>query len=181
MNNDGFPSSANDSATYDDINSDEEEEVAAIGAATWFGYTFFTRSPRRRRHTSALSGLLKVEELLTGHPDVMYNKVRMDAHTFKSLGALLQEQGLLRSSRAISVHELLFIFLTIVCQSQTNREAQDCWQHSAETISRWFNELLEAICELRAEIITPPPYHEVQHFITINSHKYRPWFDVRKD
>ena len=40
MNNGGFPNSENDSATENDINSDEEAELCAIGAATWFGYTF---------------------------------------------------------------------------------------------------------------------------------------------
>ena len=142
MNNDGSSNWDTDDGNDNELNTNEFTTFFAAGAAACFAYPFISRTPSMRRHRSALSTVRRVEELLTGDPATMFNKVRMHAETFRRLGAVLQERGLLSSSRCISVHEQLFIFLTIVCQVQTNRESQDAWQLSAETISRWFTEVL---------------------------------------
>ena len=155
-------------------------ELSATAAAAWWVYRFVGREPRTPRRTSILTGKLRVEELLNGHPDIMFNKVRMDKDSFLTLSHILENKGLLQSSNYSTVDEQLFLFLTIVGQSQTNREASDVWQHSGETMSRWFGKVLRAICELRYDFILPPNYNKVQKFIIDNCHKYRPWFDVSK-
>lgn len=87
-------------------------------------------------HISSLRGIDKVNELLSNNNEAaMFNKVRMGPRAFLILSNILTERGLLRPSNNMNVQEQLFVFLTIVCQSQTNREAQDIWQHSGETIS----------------------------------------------
>ena len=155
-------------------------ELSATAAAAWWVYRFVGREPRTPRRTSILTGKLRVEELLNGHPDIMFNKVRMDKDSFLTLSHILKSKGLLQSSNYSTVDKQLFLFLTIVGQSQTNREASDIWQHSGEIVSRWFGKVLRAICELRYDFILPPNYNKVQKFIIDNCHKYRPWFDVSK-
>ncbi|XP_024019242.1 uncharacterized protein LOC112090956 [Morus notabilis] len=77
----------------------------------------------------------------------------------------------------MNVPEQVFVFLTIVAQSQTNREAQDVWQHSGETISRRFSDVLDAICALHDDFIKPPNYDRVSDFVRDNRHRYGTWFD----
>ena len=125
---------------------DELMELSATAAAAWWVYRFVGREPSTPRHTSILTGKLRVQELLNGHPDIMFNKVRMDKDSFLTLSHILESKGLLQSSNYSTVDEQLFLFLTIVGQSQTNREAYDVWQHFGETVSRWFGKVLRAIC-----------------------------------
>ena len=46
------------------------------------------------------------------------------------------ECGLLQSTRYVSVEEQLIMFLWIIGHGATNREAQEQFQHAADTISR---------------------------------------------
>ncbi|KAI3880060.1 hypothetical protein MKX03_003881, partial [Papaver bracteatum] len=52
---------------------------------------------------------------------------------------------------------------------------QERFQHSGETISRYFNEVLRAIMELSKELIKPPSFSETPAEI-LNNSKYFPWF-----
>ncbi|XP_024030161.1 uncharacterized protein LOC112094160 isoform X2 [Morus notabilis] len=61
--------------------------------------------------------------------------------------------------------------------SQTNREAQDVWQHSGETISRRLSDVLDAIFALHDDFIKPPNYAKVSDFVRGNRHRYGTWFD----
>ena len=92
MNNTGGPSNR-------DNGHDEEDEniIFLTGAAVcaWYLYRNMPREPRIRNHTSKLSGILRVDNLLRGHPEVIFNKVRMYARTFKTLSAILEGRGLL--------------------------------------------------------------------------------------
>ncbi|XP_024019014.1 uncharacterized protein LOC112090909 [Morus notabilis] len=127
-------------------------------------------------HNSALRGIDKVNELLANsNENAMFNKVRMGPRDFMILCEMLTDKGLLRPSYNMSVPEQLFVFLTIISQSQSNREAQDAWQHSGETISRRFTEVLDAICELEEEFIKPPNYDKVPKFLRANRHRYGTW------
>ena len=58
---------------------------------------------RWRIHNCSFTGEMRVDYYLDGHPDVIFNKVRMDADTFIGLSSLLEGQGLLHSTRNMSV------------------------------------------------------------------------------
>ncbi|XP_024023365.1 uncharacterized protein LOC21411224 [Morus notabilis] len=46
-----------------------------------------------------------------------------------------------------------------------------------ETISRRFNEVLDAICALHDDFIKPPNYDKVPEFLRANRQRYSTWFD----
>ena len=121
---------------------------------------------------------MRVDYYLDGHPDVIFDKVRMDADTFIGLSSLLEEQELLHSMRNMSVDAQLFIFLSIIAHDYTIRDSVDRWQRSNETISRCFKNVLEAIYSLKDEFIRPPDYNETQQLLCDNPHKYLLWFAV---
>ena len=142
-----------------------------------------SRRNRRRvpqpMHDSILTGSMRVEELLNGHEDVIQEMISMKSSTFRVLSNLLGSRGLLTPTNHMNVNEQLFIFLTICAQGATNRHVSYLFQHSQETISRWFFRVLKVICALKDDFIRTPDYTTVQPLIIEHEGKYRPWFDVR--
>jgi hypothetical protein len=60
-------------------------------------------------------------------------------------------------SKLVSMDKQLAIFLYIVGQNATNRQTQDQFQHSGETISRIFPHVLHLFLQLQKKYIIPPP------------------------
>ncbi|XP_024029783.1 uncharacterized protein LOC112094050 [Morus notabilis] len=174
MWNGGHSNASPNNPVSDD--SDDEYEAAAVAAVLWYYHTYMERPPPRPKHTSALTGIMRVDYLLDGHDDIIRNKIRMGSDCFKRLSSLLEGRGLLRPTRNMNVDEQLFIFLYIVSQSQSNRESQDQWQHSGSTISKYFQVVLDAIFNLRHDFITPPNYNITDPVIAAHGSKYLPWF-----
>ncbi|XP_024024743.1 protein ANTAGONIST OF LIKE HETEROCHROMATIN PROTEIN 1-like [Morus notabilis] len=156
--------------------SDDDYEIATVAVVLWYYYTYMERPLPQPRHTSALTGIMRVQYLLDGHEDVIRSKIRMGSDCFKRLSTLLELKGLLRPTRNMNVHEQLFIFLYIVCQSSNNRESQDQWQHSGATISKYFHAVLKALYELRFDFLTPPNFNIVDPVVAARGNKYLPWF-----
>ena len=91
---------------------------------------------------------------------------------------LFKDRQLLQRSYYSCDEKKLMITLEILAQATTNREAQDHWNRSAETVSRWFGEVLYALCMLKDDFIKPPNYDRIPKFIRDNHMKYLPWFVV---
>lgn len=171
---------------YDNQNEYEVEELQRIRrrrrrvalAAVIATYSSLSLQPRQRIHTSSLPGWKKVDEYLQGNPRSMFNRVRMTPYVFLALCTCLKERNLVNDTRGLSVEEQLFIFLSIVAQSQNNRAVQDDFQHSAETITRHFTNVLKAVAKLRHDFIRAPDYEETPQFLQDNAHKFLPWFEV---
>ncbi|XP_024032907.1 uncharacterized protein LOC112095350 [Morus notabilis] len=174
MSNGGLSNASPNNTMGDD--SDDEYEAAGVAAILWYYQTYVDRLPPQPKHTSAFTGIMRVDYLLDGHEDVIRNKIRMGSDCFNRLSSLLELKGYLRPTRNMNVDEQLFIFLYIVSQSQSNRESQDQWQHSGSTISKYFEAVLEAICNLRHDFITPPNFNIIDPVIDANGSKYLPWF-----
>ena len=119
-----------------------------------------------------------MEYYLNGSPEVIYDKIRMSSDAFRRLSSILEERGLLYPTVNLNVDEQLFIFLTILCQNQTNREAQDHWQRSGSTVSEYFSKVLEAVCRLKVDFIRHPDFTAIDPHIIAGGNKYSPWFDV---
>ena len=78
--------------------------------------------------------------------------------------------------KRLSIYKQLAIFMFIVGQGASNRQAQDRFQHSGETISRVFHHIMSLIIDLAPYYIkTPKP--GVTHPIILESHKFTPFFD----
>lgn len=154
-----------------DIELDEMELVAA--AAGYYYYNCISKQPSRGVQSKG-SGFMS--ELLNGPEDVCRDMLRMDKHVFQKLCDVLRQRGLLRDTSGVSIEEQLAIFLSIVGHSERNRVIQERFQHSGETISRHFNNVLKAIKSLAREFLQPPPLTTPPEIL--KSNRLYPYFKV---
>jgi hypothetical protein len=82
--------------------------------------------------------------------------LRMRRAPFYELVKRFRERGLLSDSIHTSVEEQVAMFLHVVGHNQRFRVMHNTFRRSIETISRYFNQVLYAIGELRQEMIKPP-------------------------
>jgi hypothetical protein len=119
-----------------------------------YTHLYFLKTPVR---TSIRTGEIFTNEILNAHPRRVHEVLRMPITTFLDLRDWLEDRHLLRSSRGVTVEEQLMIFLWIVGHNGSNRDAQDLFQHSGETISRNFHNVLEALLHVYKEFVHVPP------------------------
>ena len=99
--------------------------------------------------TSSLSGARYVEEIIEGaNPHTIQERFRMPLRCFEALETTMLENSWLSSSKYVGITEKLAIFLAGVGCGYSNRELQDRFQHSGDTISHIFNEVLIAMVRL---------------------------------
>jgi len=70
---------------------------------------------------------------------------RMKVEVFQVLCATLASQGGLSASKHIAVDEKVGMFLWTVANAASNRQVQERFQHSGDTVSRNFYQVLLAI------------------------------------
>ncbi|KAF3789975.1 hypothetical protein EJ110_NYTH17399 [Nymphaea thermarum] len=68
----------------------------------------------------------------------------------------IKEKNLVEDGRAISIEEQVAIFLLTVGHNERNRACQNTFQHSGQTISKYVNLILRALCQLGREYISRP-------------------------
>jgi hypothetical protein len=190
--NDG-DSSGNQSSDDDDDDdndaSDEEGElfwerefdhqklvICTAGALALYYNTYIYKEPCMDSYNTGMQWL---NEILHGHWTRCVNMFRMDATTFQSLCFQLENQYGLTASRRMCVYEKVGIFLYTIALGASNREVQERFQHSGETISRYFNEVLKSVCSLAADLIQPadPGFVNTPCEI-VNNPRYMPHFKV---
>jgi len=72
-----------------------------------------------------------------------------------SLCTELETHNGLKPSRRMSVIEKAVMFLFTIAIGASNRQVQERFQHSGETISRCFKEVLKSLCLFVVEVIKP--------------------------
>jgi hypothetical protein len=82
--------------------------------------------------------------------------LRMRRAPFYELVKRFRDRGLLSDSIHTCVKEKVAMFLYVVGHNQRFRFMHNTFRRSIETISRYFNQVLYAIGELRQEMIKPP-------------------------
>ena len=90
--------------------------------------------PRILYHTSALTGLAWVHELLNGHPQRIMTELSVRRHVFLALYDELQREGL-SDTKHIALEEQLAVFLYACTTGLSVRHVGERFQHSNETIS----------------------------------------------
>ncbi|KAK3226910.1 hypothetical protein Dsin_006772 [Dipteronia sinensis] len=85
-------------------------------------------------------------EVLQGNESRCYNMFRMDKHVFIMLYDL-ENIYKLKGSRNINSVEILGMFLYILGQGIGNKNAQERFQRSGETVSRYFDMMLDILYE----------------------------------
>lgn len=142
----------NVSTGADNLALDEMELVAAAA-----GYYYYNSLTRRPHCSFSPSGSGFMTEVLNGSDDGCREMFRMDKHVFHKLCVTLRQRGTLRDTAGVMIEEQLAIFLNIVGHNERNRVIQERFQHSGETISRHFNNVLKAVKSLSREFLELPP------------------------
>ena len=85
----------------------------------------------------------------------------------------------MKGSRNISSAEILKMFFYILGQGIRNRNALECFQHSSETMSRYFDVMLDILYEMAKVMIKPldPEFRSTPPEILRDS-RYMPHFKV---
>ncbi|XP_052305353.1 protein ALP1-like [Populus trichocarpa] len=101
----------------------------------------------------------------------------MDATTLLSLCIDLETHHGLKPSRRMSVIEKVAMFLFTIAVGASNRQVQERFQHSGETVSRCFKEVLKSLRLFAVEIIKPvdPQFTSTPREIAMNP-RFMPHF-----
>ena len=127
--------------------------------------------------TSPLSGHQYIQELLKSHPNRIQEVLRMKLEVFQFLCTELKTKGLKDSRYGITIEEQVAMFLFTVVQSASNHDVQEQFQHSGETVSRYFHDVLKAINRLVPKYIKLPTSSGPNVLIAITSNaKFYPFF-----
>lgn len=112
--------------------------------------------PREPSHNLVSNGAKFVDEVLNGQNERCLEHFRMDKHIFYKLCDILQAKGLLRHTNRIKIEEQLAIFMFIIGHNLRTRAVQELFRYSGETISRHFNNVLNAIMAISLDFFQPP-------------------------
>jgi len=110
-----------------------EAERGAVVAVVILSLFAHTTALKQRCRTSILTGRMYIQELLTGHSGRFKEVARMQLPTFSAICQDLRKADTL----AISVEEQLAMFLSITGHRWSNRNVQERFQHSGETVHRY--------------------------------------------
>ena len=150
--------------------------VCTTAAITEYYCTFIHKVPCM---TSYQTGHKWMQEILSMNENRCKIMFRMEKETFFQLSHDLENIYELKPSRRMSVIEKVGIFVFILAQGASNRHAQERFQHSGETISRVFHEVLRSVCSFAKELIKPddPEFKKIASHI-LNDQRYMPHFKV---
>ncbi|KAL4311380.1 hypothetical protein GQ457_01G014020 [Hibiscus cannabinus] len=104
---------------------------------------------------SKQSGDAWIREILNGHESRCMINFRMSRTVFKSLLSILETRYNLQSSKGISSHEMLGIFLYILGIGASVSQCRERFQRSGWTISQHFTIMLEKLSQMAMDIIAP--------------------------
>ena len=174
----------------DDANQDNDDEegklfwlrecdrnkliLCTAGALTLYYNNYIYKEPCMVSYNTWMRWL---NEILNGH---CVNMFRMDAETLQSLCVDLETLHGLKQSRRMSVIEKVGMFPYTLALGSSNMEVQERFQHSGETVSRYFNEVLRSVCLLTVDFIKPvdPEFSTAPMEIAMNP-RHMPHFKVK--
>ncbi|KAK9075689.1 hypothetical protein SSX86_004017 [Deinandra increscens subsp. villosa] len=97
-----------------------------------------------------------MQRLVYESDDTCLHQVRMNRATFVTLCNLLERDGKLKATKYVQVDEQVAIFLYILAHHVKNRVVKFQFRRSGETISKHFNNVLNAIIRLENELFKKP-------------------------
>ncbi|KAF3787425.1 hypothetical protein EJ110_NYTH14930 [Nymphaea thermarum] len=139
--------------------SDEEERNLVMLKVMFVVVIIISRlltQPRQIVHPFRNAGSRFVDNIINDHPRNCLDLMRMDRNSFITLCNMLKEKNLVEYGREISVEEQVAIFLLTVGHNERNRACQNTFQHSGQTISKYVNIIVRALCQLGEQYISRP-------------------------
>ncbi|PKU61791.1 uncharacterized protein LOC110103944 isoform X1 [Dendrobium catenatum] len=162
--------------TEPDSMDDEEDEiqfnnlfVAATCAIYMYHEKYIWKAPSM---PSKETGQMWVLNVLNGDPSRCLEAFRMPKEIFIDLLGELGSKYGLRGSRSTSIKEVLAMTLSVLGCNESNRTVCKRFQHSGETVSRYFNEGLMALARMSMDIISPSDFEPN----IARDTKYMPYF-----
>ena len=104
------------------------------------------------------------------------NMLRLSRAKFFQFCNLFRDRGLLEDTIHMCVEQQVAMFLNTVGHNLRNRLVGTNFDRSGETVNRYFNKVLRAIGELRAELIKPPSLETPSKIA--GNHRWDPYFKV---
>ena len=117
-----------------------------------------------------------MQNIVHGYIDSCQTYVRMRSGAFNNLARIMRSNQLLKDSRHVMIEEQLEITLNILGHKTKKCIIRSHFIRSGETVSRYFNKVLESIYHIRGRYIRQVP-NEVPKEI-LNNHRYYPYFKV---
>ena len=146
--------------------------VASIANVEQYNMTHVDKIPCR---TSALTGWAWVTELLSNKTRCHEN-LRMSRELFLALcGELVNKYGLEVLERGVRVEESVAIFFQAIGMAKSNRQLCEDFQHSGETISRKFGEVLEVVKLMATDYCWPTQDQNDVHPYVASNRRYHPF------
>ncbi|KAK6779939.1 hypothetical protein RDI58_022123 [Solanum bulbocastanum] len=105
--------------------------------------------------TSRRSGYIFIQEILQGNETRCYENFWLKKEVFVDPSKDLNEKYGLKSTRGMSIHEMLGMFLMTCAHGAEKHMIQDIFQHLGEMVHRHFHSVLKAVSKLATDIIKP--------------------------
>ncbi|KNE97466.1 hypothetical protein PSTG_09300 [Puccinia striiformis f. sp. tritici PST-78] len=144
--------------------------VLLVGLRQW------SKTIKQPYNDAPFTGDAYVKHLLNGNRLRAQSMLRLSIDVFRICSDELLSLGVEPVSKLLGMDEQLAIFLYIVGQNGTNRQTQDRFQHSGETISRVFHHIIYLFLQLQKKYIVTPPVN-VAHESILENQKFSPFFD----
>ena len=119
----------------------------------------------------------RLNRLYNGTEANCISELRMRKFVFHRLCCHLRSRGLLEDTINVSIEEQVAMFLKFVGHRWTNRSGGFEFLRSGETVSRYFNSVLDALCILSRDIITMRTT-ETHTKISSSPGRFHPYFEV---
>jgi hypothetical protein len=119
----------------------------------------------------------RLNRLYNGTEANCISELRMRKAVFHRICDHLRSRGLLQDSMNVSIEEQLAMFMKFVGHRWTNRSVAFEFLRSGETVSRYFNAVLDALCILSRDVITIRTI-ETHPKISNSSGRFHPYFKV---
>jgi hypothetical protein len=136
----------------------------------------WSRTIKTPYNNAPFTGRDYVEFILTGNQARCKAMFRLTSEKFEELSQKLSNIDSNPISKLISMDEQLAVFMYIVGQGATNRQAQDRFQHSGENISKVFHHIIALVCRLGPTYIREPKPDFTHRSIKSNP-KFSPFFN----
>jgi len=120
---------------------------------------------------------VRLNRLYNGTEANCISELRMRKVVFHNLCDQLRSRGLLVDSINVSVEEQVAMFLKFVGHRWTNRSVGFEFLRSRETVSRYFNTVLDALCVLSRDLIVMRTT-ETHPKISSSGGRFDPYFEV---
>ena len=102
-------------------------------------------------------------ELLSGSNTQCQEMMRLSRVAYIQLCNHFKQKCWLKDSRHATVEEKIAIFLHVISHNDRFTKVKNRFQHSTETVHRYFHEVLNGMMEFAKEVIVPISYDRNNH------------------